>query len=366
MGRCKYCGNSAGWFSSAHNECEAKHEYGLADFADVLRDYFAQRLTAVDVANEKQRLISDAYLSEDDICAVADKAIRQYTATIRRPISPQSMHLMDDLLNNIGVYYNTLNKNGAVDEFTQKLLRGIMVEYFTDQLDLYTAHDRCKKVLVRFPMDRSFVEDAYLYVLNKAATNYLKNGMLTNDEERKVNEYVNLLSLPINNLPTTYQESDICKLGQVAILKNIQQGVIPHSNVFVPIMLGKNESILWTFNGVQLYQEKVTKEWVGRSRGMSFRVMKGVYYRVGGSKGHQVEHSTMEIQGCGSLYVTNKNLVFYSQMKSVKIPFSKIVGITPYTNGIEVHKDGVNQKRIIMEGFDPWFIMNLLSNIGNI
>ena len=111
---------------------------------------------------------------------------------------------------------------------------------------------------------------------------------------------------------------------------------------------------------VSLYQEKVTKELVGRSHGVSFRIIKGVYYRVGGMKGHPVEHSSMVFQGSGSLYVTNKNLIFYSQMKSTKVPFNKIVGITPYSDGIEVHKDGANQKRMTMQGFDPWFIMNIL------
>ena len=58
--------------------------------------------------------------------------------------------------------------------------------------------------------------------------------------------------------------------------------------------------------------------------------------------------------------------MFYSQQKSVKVPFNKIVGITPYSDGIEVHKDGANQKRMTMQGFDPWFIMNLLSFASNL
>ena len=255
---------------------------------------------------------------------------------------------------------------GAVDEFTKKLMKGFMVEYFTDQLSLQTAHHRCEKVLGKFPMTQRNIEDAYLYVLNKAATNFLKDGFLTDDEQQKIDEYVNYLALPVNNLPAQYQNSEISKLGQVSILKSVQRGVIPRTNMVAPIILGKSETILWTYNGVSLYQEKITKEWVGRSSGMSFRVMKGVYYRTGGMKGHPVEHSSMEFQGSGSLYVTNKNLIFYSQMKSVKVPFNKIVGITPYSDGIEVHKDGANQKRMTMQGFDPWFLMNLLSIISNL
>lgn len=97
---------------------------------------------------------------------------------------------------------------------------------------------------------------------------------------------------------------------------------------------------------------------------MSFRICKGVYYRTGGSKGHPVEHSTMQSLGTGTLYVTNKNLIFHSVMKGAKIPYKKIIGVTPYSDGLEINRDGANAKRLTMQGFDPWFIMNLLSMIA--
>lgn len=366
MGTCKYCGQSAGLFSHVHKECEEKHKKGVDDFTAVLNSFFMGRATASDLIRTKSRLQTDAFLSEEDICDCSDAAIRTYTASIHRPFSPQSMRLMDDFLNAVGVAYSKVNKKGAVDEFTKKLMKGFMVEYFTDKLALPLAHSRCEKVLSRFPMTQSNIEDAYLYVLNKAATNFLKDGILSDDEQQKINDYVQYLALPVNNLPTAYQNTEISKLGQVSILKDIQRGIVPNTGIVAPIILGKKETVLWTYNGVNLYQEKITREWVGRSRGMSFRVMKGVYYHTGGSKGHPVEHSSMEHQGTGSLFVTNKNLIFYSQTKGLKIPFNKIVGITPYSDGIEVHKDGANTKRITMQGFDPWFLMNLLSQIANI
>lgn len=366
MGTCKYCGKDAGWFSHSHKECEEKHQQGMNDFQTVLNSYFTLRATAYDLQKEKSRMMVDNYLSEDDICHIADAEIRRYTASIHRPFSPSSMKLMDDFLNAIGIAFSKVNQNGSIDEFTKKIMKGFMVEYFTNQLTLQTAHSRCEKILSKFPMVQSNIEDAYLYVLNKAAENFLKNGTLTDDEQQKIDDYVKYLSLPVNNLPTQYQNSDISKLGQMSIIKSVQNGVIPHTNIAIPVILGKNENVLWTYNGVNLYQEKITREYVGRSGGFSFRVMKGVTYRTGRFKGHPVEHSSMDFQGSGALYITNKNLIFYSQMKSVKIPYNKIVGITPYSDGIEVHKDGANQKRMTMQGFDPWFVMNLLSQISNL
>ena len=365
MGTCKYCGKDAGWFSRSHKECKEKNQKGMNDLSALINSYFALKVTAFDVQRTKNRLVVDAYLSEDDICNASEPLIRQYTASIHRPFSPSVVKLMDDFLNAIGISYSKINANGAVDEFTKKIIHGFMVEYFTDQINLQTAHTRCQKVLSMFPMSPVEVEDAFYYVLNKAATNFLKNGMLSNIEQQKIDDYVNLLSLPLNNLPVKYQQTDISKLGQMAILKNIQNGIMPSHSVSAPILLTKNESILWTYNGVNLYEEKITKEWVGRSSGYTVRIFKGLSYRTGQMRGRPVEHSSMEFRGTGALYITNKNLIFHSQEKGLKIPFNKIVGISPYADGIEVHRDGNNQKRITMQGFDPWFLMNALAHICN-
>ena len=98
---------------------------------------------------------------------------------------------------------------------------------------------------------------------------------------------------------------------------------------------------------------------------MSFRICHGVYYRTGGSKGHAVEHTFMQPIGTGTLYVTNKNLIFHSMMKGIKIPYKKIIGVNPYSDGIEIHRDGATTKRLTMQGFDTWFLMNAMSMIGD-
>ena len=64
----------------------------------------------------------------------------------------------------------------------------------------------------------------------------------------------------------------------------------------------------------------------------------------------------------GGLILTNKNMIFYSPSKSIKIPYKKIIALAPYSDGVEVHRQ-TNQKRLILTGFDAWFLMNLLSTV---
>lgn len=366
MATCRYCGQDAGWFSKQHDDCEEKHARGVQELKAVASRYFADSVNASEIMTAIQCKRRDNYISDDDICSISDAEIRSYTARIHRPFSPSAMKLVDEYLKATGIGYNAINRNGAINEFAKKLMRGFMVEYFTDRLTLPVAHGRCEKVLDKFPMSQSNIEDAYFYVLSKAATNFLKDGLISDHEQQKIDEYISYLSLPMNNIPAKYQDSDISKISQAAIIKGIQRGVVPQSRVAAPIILGKNESVLWVYNGVEMYEEKVTKEWVGRSGGFSIKIIKGVYYRVGQTKGRPVEHSSMVRLGTGSLYVTNKNLIFNSPTKGVKIPYSKIIGLNPYSDGIEIQRDGANAKRLTAQGFDPWFVMNLLSQISNI
>lgn len=365
MGNCKYCGQSAGLFSHSHRECEQKHASGYSDFESVCRRYFNGTAMVFDVQSSRNSLSSTMYLSDADVAEIADKVLREYTDSIRRPFKPSHLKMVDDFINAVGVAYANVNSKGAVDAFTQKLLKGFMVEYFTDTLTLPEAQARCQRVISTLPISQQGANEAYYYVLNRAAHNFLNDGMLSDDEQKKIDRYVNTLALPLNNLPASLQESEIEKLGQAAVLKNLQRGVLPQKSFSAPIMLGRSETILWAFNGVTVYEEKIEREWVGRNRGMSFRVCRGVYYRTGGSKGHAVEHASMQPIGTGTLYVTNKNLIFHSMMKGMKIPYKKIIGVNPYSDGIEIHRDGATAKRLTMQGFDPWFLMNAMSMIGD-
>ena len=110
-----------------------------------------------------------------------------------------------------------------------------------------------------------------------------------------------------------------------------------------------------------MWQEKVKREMVGSHSGFSFRVMKGVTYRTGGFRGHPVETSYMENMGIGKLCVTNKHIIFMGRERSIKVPYSKIIGINPYSDGMEVQRDGNNVKRLAFQGFDCSFVLNVLS-----
>ena len=365
MGKCKYCGLSAGIFSHAHKECEEKHKQGIAELLAYLNSYFTGTDSISCILSKIKTLQTDNFLNQEDIETCCSQAIKHYADVVRLPITKQHLQIVDTFLNNIGVSRTALNKTGALDVLGKRFYQGTLMSYFAENEPMSKVEKRTQIVTRLLPISSDQKESAGLVALDKAAHKYLSNGLITDSEQAYLDNFSITLGLPTNNLPASYKDSDIEKMQQASILRRIQKGQMPPQNSFtVPIMLASGEYIIWQYPNVTMYQEKITKEWVGRSSGWSYRVCKGVYYRTGGSKGHPVEHSSMENVGVGTLVLTNKNIIFYSPQKSSKVPYKKLIGVTPYSDGVELQKDGANAKRQVFQGFDSWFMMNLLSVIN--
>ena len=340
MGDCKYCGKSAGIFSHAHKECEEKHNQGIIILEGALRSFFRNSTPA----SELQRVVSLVrqahYATDADIAASAAKCLDEWTNVIHWPFHTPHLQKVKDLLAYIGVSYNAINTNGSLDRLCQKMLRGFMAEYFTDQKTLQRSLQISQKVMLTMPLNRQQQQDAYYEMLGQAGKNFLKDGYMSPSEQQKVDEYVSTLGLSLINLPPSLKGSSIEELSQATILNDLQSGRPPRYNIQAPIILTKGEVALWCYNNVTMYQEKIKREMVGSHSGFSFNM------------------------GAGSLYVTNKNIIFMGQMRSIKVPYTKIIGINPYSDGMEVQRDGNNVKRLVFQGFDCSFVLNVINNLN--
>lgn len=274
MGKCKYCGQDAGFFHSKHDECQRKFNQGLESIKQIVGICFANK--------------EDFYLKEREI--------------------------------------NAIVQNSYIDSHA--------------------------------------LQQVYCTAFDDAIDNYLNDGVIDTQENQIVARFMQFTGLPQSVL-NTHQSLE--KVVQSKVLQDILQGNVPTPNITIsgdfPFLLGKGEHLIWLFRNITLYQQKVQREYVGRSRGVSVRVMKGVYYRTGGFKGRPVETTVMQRIGTGSVCLTDKNLYFASSEKSLKMPFSKILSIESYSNGIGLQKDGASDKPMFLEGINSWFIYNVISNL---
>lgn len=274
MGKCKYCGQDAGFFHSKHEECEKKFNQGLA-------------------------------------------SIKQIVSTC-----------------------------------------------FTNKEDFYLKDREIKNIVESSHIDNTALQQIYCSVFDDAIDNYLNDGVIDTQENQTVARFMQFTGLPQAVLNAN---QSLEKVVQSKVLQEILQGVTPTPKLTIngdfPFLLGKEEHLVWLFRNITLHQQKIRKEYVGKTRGVSVRVMKGVYYRTGGFKGHPVETTIMQRIGMGSVCLTDKNLYFASPEKSLKIPYNKILSIESYSNGIGLQKDGANDKPMFLEGINSWFTYNVIANL---
>lgn len=106
----------------------------------------------------------------------------------------------------------------------------------------------------------------------------------------------------------------------------------------LPFKLQKTEHLIYLFPQVGYAEQRVRREIVGRSSGVSVRVMKGVSLRMAGSKGRPVERDEIVDRGTGILGVTDRHLYFNGE-RSFRIRFDRIVSIEPLADAVGVTRD---------------------------
>ncbi len=365
MGKCKYCGLDAGFFSRSHKECRMRHEQGLSECLASLNAYFEGNKTISEVVNEVASFKSCNYLTDEEVENRCLQSLKQYAESLSSTIGERHVQLVADFINDMGVARASMNKGGVLDALGERLYHGILSSHFVDKLPMLRLQGAIQQLSQLIPISPSKENEIALTVLNKAAQDFLSDNIIDDSEQEELDDYTNALRLATDNLPERFRGSDIEKLGQAAILRQLQKGEPPTPmNVALPIVLGAKEYVVWVYTNITMYQQKTVRQWVGGSSGVSVRIVKGVYYRTGATKGHPVEHSTWEQMGVGTLVLTNKNVIFYSPNKSVKIPYNKLISYVPYSDGIELHKDGATAKPQAFQGFDSWFMVNFLSFIN--
>jgi hypothetical protein len=121
-------------------------------------------------------------------------------------------------------------------------------------------------------------------------------------------------------------ERDDAGLQQEIQLASEPEGVTG-SNA-VPIVLHKGESAFLVASGAALIEPKqLPGRWVGSYSGVSFRVMKGVSYHVGGTRGHYVPGPDVPAPiAKGTVTVTNQRVVFQSDQQAREWAFAKLLG----------------------------------------
>ncbi len=209
------------------------------------------------------------------------------------------------------------------------------------------------------------IESLYLNGFDIAIAKFLDNGILSEEHEVLIGEFIEQVNIPqeVINGNASFQ-----KVIKASILRELTEGNIPDPKVRIqghlPFVFQKSEKLIWLFQDVDLYEQKTKTHFQGGYTGVSFRVAKGVYYKVGGFKGHPVSVEEMKYIDTGLMCMTNKHIFFSSTLKNLKVQITKIFTMTPYEDGIVLQKEGVSARPQTFKNIDGWFIYNVISNLN--
>lgn len=243
-------------------------------------------------------------------------------------------------------------------------IKGILAACFQNREDFYIHKQAIEDICRDSYISAAALSSIYCDSFDVAIESYLNDGIIDKPEERAVARYMQFTGL---SQPALNANKSLEKVVQSQVLQDLFNGKIPKPKITVagsfPFILGKDENMLWLFRGVTLRMQKVRRETVGQSNGMSMRVCSGVYYHTGGFRSRSEETTYMERIGVGSVCLTDKHLYFHYPEKTLKIPFSKIVALEPYSNGLGVQKGSDRDKPIFFENLNSWFCYNVISNL---
>jgi hypothetical protein len=93
---------------------------------------------------------------------------------------------------------------------------------------------------------------------------------------------------------------------------------------------------------VLLSEQRTVSSYVGGYSGASIRVATGLYYHLGGVRGHRVQHTSLQEVDYGHFLMTTRSIYFGGTEKGVnfRLPYNRIVRFEPYSDAVGICKDG--------------------------
>lgn len=128
------------------------------------------------------------------------------------------------------------------------------------------------------------------------------------------------------------------------------------------LVLQKGENCYWE-EGASMRAMKTNREFVGSSSSFSIPLGHGFRYRVGGFKGHPIDHTICEEAGPGILHITNQRLCF-NGIRTSAIPYKKMISVNGFEGGFIIQTSNEKKPGIFMVRH-PEFTAQMLMAASN-
>lgn len=127
------------------------------------------------------------------------------------------------------------------------------------------------------------------------------------------------------------------------------------------VLLTTEETCHYYAQATHVKTKNVIVGYTGGSRGVSIRVMKGMSYRMGGSKSQPIRDNVQE-KTPGMLTITNKRIIFSGAKGAFDKKITSLSSITPHDDGISF-QFGDKQYPLMLK--EPIYVYQIVARIIN-
>lgn len=167
-------------------------------------------------------------------------------------------------------------------------------------------------------------------LIDRSVEIVLADDRLTAPEEES-------LVAALAKLGVTQESADVLVPGLMErlVVARVNDGRLPA--IDDPRLLARPGEIVHLETAAVLMKAVAVREYQAGSRGVSFRIMKGVSYRVGATRGRMVTVGSEVVAiDDGVLSVTSRRVVFSGGAKTLEFRYDKLVGLELFSDGIQL------------------------------
>lgn len=145
------------------------------------------------------------------------------------------------------------------------------------------------------------------------------------------------------------------------IIEKINNGQLPEVTIINGINLADEEICHYADTAYTFKDKTVTTGYTGKNSGVSIRIMKGLTYRTGGSRGKAIRE-TQRTMYKGILFITSKRVIYSSTNVSFDKHFDKITSLMETKDGVLI-QIGSNTYSIIVPTHSEFVkVFNMVKN----
>jgi hypothetical protein len=168
-------------------------------------------------------------------------------------------------------------------------------------------------------------------LLQRVLKGLMADQRISDDDEAVLKHVCENLGVEMRLDATTKATLDRYKL-----FWRIENGHFPE--IEAPVHLYKGEACYFVAPGRWAEWRSRTHTVGYSSSGVSFRVMRGVYYRVGASHPHRVTTEGLEAVDTGSVIITSRRVIFDGDRKNGNWRLASLLGFEAYADGFSLEK----------------------------